>query len=893
MKYFLIAILYFLLTGLVSVSTYSQVITTIAGNHSFGYSGDGGSATSAQLSFIGSVATDIAGNFYFGDNNVVRKVNITTGIITTVAGNGTAGYSGDGGLATVAKLHGIAGITLDGSNNLYIVDRSNQVVRKVTYATGIITTVAGTGSYGNSGDGAAATAAKLASPWGIAIDNAANIYIGDDGNRVVRKVTVSTGKISLVAGNYSSGFSGDGSLAINAQLSDAMGIAVDNSNNIYIADFSNNVIRKVTNSTGIITTFAGNATAGYSGDGSAAISAKLDHPQYVAVDNDANIYIDDRNNNVIRKVDHSSAVITTIAGNNTGAYSGDGGSATAASLYDPQGVAIDPSGNLYISDANNEVIRKVTNLYTWSGSLNSDWATAGNWSTWSINAVPSNSSTATIPQVSNQPVISSSTAAIINNLTIQNAAILNIATGATLNASGNITVNPGGSITGSYAGITGSVTLQQNIIAQRGWRMFSNPFSTTQTFASLSSSNNVTINTSAGPAGIADTRVFSNSGNAWADAGTTTAANTAYGLFIRGIKSDISGGGTGLTYAAGPTTFTYGVSGTLNGNSFTVPAANVSNFSLVGNPYAAPVNSQALTGGSVQSYYLYQIAVSGNGRTKAGSWSSVLTSNTTSPIPVMGVIAVKTAGNFSVATSDINTSNAAASGLFGIDTPIPHIELQVEQSGNYQDKLFVRLDPAATANGTDKIDLDKFYNENVSVYSISDDKSRLAVDARNVLNNIALGISALAGDYNFKLADDNLPQGTTVYLNDKYLNTQTALKAGDTYNFSVSTDAASYGEQRFELTFSSKITATASDPVGSLTANVLGNITSGNLIAVQIAGATTLVQIAIKDMNGKALGTINTSNGIQYINVGNTAKGMLLLQISDGKSSIIKKVMKL
>jgi len=548
--------------------------------------------------------------------------------------------------------------------------------------------------------------------------------------------------------------------------------------------------------------------------------------------------------------------------------------------------------NLYFGYINSSFKKLLAQLIfpTWTGTTNTAWNTNTNWSTGTI---PTSTDSVTIPFTTNKPTISVA-GAVANEIIIQSGGILTLSGSGTLTVGTGIAVNAGGALVGSSSNITGTVTLQQSIIAQRGWRMFANPFSTTQTFASLSSSNNVTINTSAGPAGIADTRVFSNSSNAWADAGTSTAANTAYGLFIRGIKSDISGGGTGLTYAAGPTAFTYGVSGTLNASSFTVPSANVSNFSLVGNPYAAPVNSQALTGGSAQSYYLYQIAVSGNGQTKAGSWSTVLTSNITSPIPVLGVIALKTAGNYSVATSDINITNAATGGLFGIETPIPHIELQVEQNGNYQDKMFVRLDPAATAKGTDKIDLEKFYNDNVNVYSLTTaDNSRLAVDARNVLSIIPLGISALAGDYNFKLSSNNLPEGTIVYLKDKLLNTQTELKVGGTYNFSITSDAATYGEQRFELSFSTKATATANDPSGSLAANVLGNITSGNQVAVQVAGSSGLVTIAIKDMNGKSLGTMNAVNGIQYVNVGNAAKGMLLLQISDGKSSIIKKVMKL
>ena len=470
-------------------------------------------------------------------------------------------------------------------------------------------------------------------------------------------------------------------------------------------------------------------------------------------------------------------------------------------------------------------------------------------------------------------------------------------TAGNLNANGNLTVTPGAAVVGTYANISGTVTLQQSIIAQRGWRMFANPFTTTQTFSALSTANNVTIQTtgSSNVSGIADTRTWSNSGNAWADAGGSTTANTAYGLFIRGIKTDIVGNGTGLNYAAGPTAFTYSVAGTLNTGDYTVAApSNAGNFSIIGNPFAAPVNSSEFTNGAGVGYYVYQIIASGNGQTRQGGWVSVLSSSATTPIPVLGVVAWKPSSSYTIHTTGINTSDAAAAHLFGAEPALQYAELQVEQNGNYQDKFYVRLDAAASVNGTDKIDLEKFYNDNVNVYSITTDKNRMAIDARNVLNTVPLGISALAGDYNFKLANNNLPDGTTVNLKDNFLQTNTVLKVGDVYPFSITTDAASKGEQRFELSFSTKTTVTANDAAaGSLTANVLGNITSSNQIAVQIAGAQAPVTIAVKDMNGKAIKTIHAVNGIQYVNVGNTSGGMLILQISDGKNSVTKKVMKL
>ncbi len=508
----------------------------------------------------------------------------------------------------------------------------------------------------------------------------------------------------------------------------------------------------------------------------------------------------------------------------------------------------------------------------------------------------------TLPSSNNVTVSSGGTLRIssdqtLNNLTVAVGGFVIVDPGATLTItgtcsnSGTITVTPGGALKNSSA--ISNVTLQQSISAQRGYRVFANPFSTGQTDLSGTGLKATTTTSN-------DVKTYDNSSDAWVSAGSgysseSIAANQAYACFIRGAAADNV---TGLSYTTGPSAFTYSVSGTLNGSSVNVPTAtNASHFTLVGNPYAAPVNSQALAGGGVTpiSYYVYQYNISQtSAQVKSGGWSPVLASDNASPIPVLGVIAVQTGGNYSVSTSDINTGSTSVANLFGVQPTLQYAELQVEQNGNYQDKFYVRLDANASVNGTDKIDLEKFYNDNVNVYTIATaDNTRLAIDSRNVLSTIPLGISALAGDYNFKLINNNLPEGTTVTLTDKFLNTNTTLKVGDVYPFSITTDAASHGEQRFALSFSTKTTATTINSGGGLTANVLGNITSSNQVAVQIAGASAPVTIAVKDMNGKAISTINAVNGIQYLNVGDKAAGMLILQISDGKSSVVKKIMKL
>ena len=340
------------------------IITTVAGNGTAGYSGDSGPATSAELWASRDVAVDGAGNLYIADvgNNRIRKLDAATGTITTVAGNGSctvvfdyACYSGDGGPATDAELSAPWGVAVDGAGNLYIADFDIGRIRKVDAATGIITTVAGT-VYGYGGDGGPATSAQFEEASAVAVDGAGTIYAVDYHNFRIRKVDATTGIITTVAGNGTGGYGGDGGPATSAEISAAEGIAVDGAGNLYIVDTYNQRIRKVDAVTGIITTVAGNGTAGYSGDDGPATSAEIWNPRGVAVDSAGNLYIGDSGTSRVRKVDAATGIITTVAGKGTG-FSGDGGPATSAELYAPEGVAVDSAGNLYIPDNNR--IRKV------------------------------------------------------------------------------------------------------------------------------------------------------------------------------------------------------------------------------------------------------------------------------------------------------------------------------------------------------------------------------------------------------------------------------------------------------------------------------------------------------------------------------------------------------
>ena len=338
------------------------IINTVAGSGSKGYDGDGRQATLATLYSPDGVAFDRLGNIFIADrmNHRVRMVTKITGIITTVAGDGTAGYSGDFGLAILAKLNSPGGVAIDASRNIYIADTQNRRIRKVTKITGIITTVAGDGTAGYGGDGGLATLAKLHNPLGINLDRSGNIYIADSANYRVRKVTMSTGIITTLAGTGSPGRTGDGGPATSATLSYLYGVATDVSGNIYIADTVNSLIRMVTISTGIITTVAGGRTSGSLGDGGQATAALLDYPCGVTLDTLGNIFIADSDNRRIRLVMKSTGTITTVAGNGTLGYSGDKRQAMSARLHNPRSVAIDALGNIIIADSGNDRIRMFT-----------------------------------------------------------------------------------------------------------------------------------------------------------------------------------------------------------------------------------------------------------------------------------------------------------------------------------------------------------------------------------------------------------------------------------------------------------------------------------------------------------------------------------------------------
>jgi hypothetical protein len=338
--------------------TNAQIITTVAGAGTAGSSGDVGPATNAEIA-PRSITFNNVNNLYVSDflGNSVRVINASD-TINTIAGNGTMGYSGDGGAATAAALHYPVNVLFDAAGNIVIADGQNHCIRKVS-PTGIITTIAGNGTPGCSGDGGPASAAQLSIPAGLAIDAAGNIYVVNGGCHSVRKINTS-GIITTIAGSGVWGFSGDGGPATAAQLNNPLGITFDAIGNMFISDYLNCRIRKI-DPAGSITTYAGSSTAGgFGGDGGAATAALLRRPEGITMDAAGNLIIADELNHRIRKVD-PLGIITTIAGSSsTGGYGGDGGPATSTLLNRPADVAFDCAGNLYIADAYNYRVRTIT-----------------------------------------------------------------------------------------------------------------------------------------------------------------------------------------------------------------------------------------------------------------------------------------------------------------------------------------------------------------------------------------------------------------------------------------------------------------------------------------------------------------------------------------------------
>jgi len=342
--------------GILTVVPTRSVATTV-GTGTLGNSGNGAAATSATLADPSAVAYDSSGNLYLADaqNHVIREVLKSTGVISIFAGTGVEGYGGDGAAATAAFLDTPTGVAVDTAGNVYIADSHNQRIREVAAATGVITTIAGTGTHGFSGDGAAATAAQLYDPMGVAVDATGNVYIADTNNQRIREITGTT--INTIAGDGEELFSGDAGTATAAVLDSPTGVAVDASGNVYIADRHNQRVREISGTT--INTIAGSGTAsfagGFSGDGASSTASTLSKPSGVSVDANGNIYIADTGNQRIREL--GGGVIATILGSGQQGFGGDTTAPNGINLNSPKAVAPDAVGNLAISDKLNQRVR--------------------------------------------------------------------------------------------------------------------------------------------------------------------------------------------------------------------------------------------------------------------------------------------------------------------------------------------------------------------------------------------------------------------------------------------------------------------------------------------------------------------------------------------------------
>lgn len=328
--------------------------------------GDDGAATAAQLAAPTSTAVDSAGVVYVADGATrrVRSVN-PDGTIRTFAGNGRLGSSGDGGPAPAAQLYSPFGTAVGPDGDLYVSDTVNHRVRRIDVASGVISTIAGSGvqcadAASPCGDGGPALDAQLSRPWGVGVDAAGNVFFVDNNLRRVRRIDAGTGTLTTVAGSGGpAGFSGDNGPATSAQFTEAQGLAVAGDGTLFIADVGNNRIRRVDPRSGTITTVAGMGIRGFAGDGGAATAAALASPNDVALAPDGDLVIADTGNVRVRRVDSGTGTITSVAGNGTADFTGDGGPATQASLRSPRGVAVDAADSIFIADTSNNRVRRV------------------------------------------------------------------------------------------------------------------------------------------------------------------------------------------------------------------------------------------------------------------------------------------------------------------------------------------------------------------------------------------------------------------------------------------------------------------------------------------------------------------------------------------------------
>jgi hypothetical protein len=335
-------------------------IQTYVGTGAAGYAGDGGPAIEAVCTEPFMCDFDSAGNLYYSEsrNNIIRRVDKATGIIITVAGTGEAGNSGDGGPSTQATMREPYSLQVDrGNGDIYIVDRLSAVVRKVDGASGVISTVAGTGEQGFSGDGGPGNQAMFREPNDCFLDGKGGLLIADIQDQRIRKLDLATGIITTFAGNGEKERSGDGKPALEASFLGSRAVCMDSKGNTYVAEREGNGVRKI-DANGIMSTVAGTGELGYDGDGGPALTATWGSPKALRCDAQDNVVVVDTENHAIRLIHADTGIVTTIAGGRLGGE-GDGGPATEAAMDRPHGCGIDTDGNIFVADSNNHRVRVV------------------------------------------------------------------------------------------------------------------------------------------------------------------------------------------------------------------------------------------------------------------------------------------------------------------------------------------------------------------------------------------------------------------------------------------------------------------------------------------------------------------------------------------------------